>query len=51
MDVRPPGSDSVEFPGRAVAALPQDPQVHRFRGRTLTVAELAETYGLTDIDD
>jgi dehydrogenase/reductase SDR family member 1 len=49
-DAVPPDADSVEFPGRAVAALVQDPNVHRHTGKTLTVAELAEMYGLTDID-
>jgi dehydrogenase/reductase SDR family protein 1 len=46
----PAGSDSVEFPGRAVRALLEDPAVERHAGRTLTVAELAIEYGFGDID-
>ncbi|TYB54745.1 SDR family oxidoreductase [Nonomuraea sp. PA05] len=38
--------DPVEFPGRAVRALLEDPDVGRFAGRTLPVADLAEEYGL-----
>ncbi|MEH1014708.1 SDR family oxidoreductase [Micromonospora sp. CPCC 206060] len=48
---RPPGSDSIEFPGRAVRALLEDPQVSRHAGRTITVADLAAEYGLTDVDE
>lgn len=47
-DHLPPGSDSIDFPGRAVAALLADPEVARFAGRTLPVAELAAEYGFTD---
>lgn len=47
-DEMPPGSDSVEFPGRAVLALLQDPEVGRHAGRTLPVADLAGEYGFTD---
>ena len=43
-----PGTDSVEFPGRAVRALAEDPQVARHAGRTIPVAELAAEYGFTD---
>lgn len=46
---RPPGSDSIEFPGRAVAALLGDPTVARHNGRTIPVAEVAEEYGFTDV--
>jgi dehydrogenase/reductase SDR family member 1 len=45
---RPPGSDSVEYPGRAVRALFEDAAVDRYAGRTLTVAELAAEYGFVD---
>lgn len=45
----PPGSDSVEFPGRAVKALLEDPDVKRHAGRTITVADLAKEYGFSDI--
>lgn len=48
LGARPPGSDSVEFPGRAVRALLDDPAVQRHAGRTLTVAELAAEYGFVD---
>ena len=44
----PPGTDSVEYPGRAVRALFEDPAVERHAGRTLTVAELAAEYGFVD---
>jgi NAD(P)-dependent dehydrogenase (short-subunit alcohol dehydrogenase family) len=45
---RPPGSDSVEYPGRAVRALFEDAAVDRHAGRMLTVAELAAEYGFVD---
>jgi dehydrogenase/reductase SDR family member 1 len=45
---RPPGSDSVKFPGRAVRALLEDAAVERYTGRTLTVSELAAEYGFVD---
>jgi NAD(P)-dependent dehydrogenase (short-subunit alcohol dehydrogenase family) len=47
-DQLPPDTDSVEFPGRAVRALVEDPGVARHAGRTIPVAELAATYGFTD---
>lgn len=47
----PPGTDSIEFPGRAVAALMRDPKVTRHAGRTIPVAELSREYGFTDVDD
>lgn len=49
-DALPPGTDSVEFPGRAVRALLEDSEVARHAGRTLPVAALAEEYGFTDIE-
>lgn len=50
MGERPPGSDSVEFVGRVVRALYADPDASRYAGRTVPVAELAETYGIVDMD-
>lgn len=50
-DALPPGTDSIELPGRAVRALLDDPQVARHAGRTITVADLAAAYGFTDVDD
>lgn len=50
-DALPPGTDSIEFPGRAVRALLQDPDVARHAGRTIPVAELAAEYGFTDVED
>ncbi len=47
---RPPGSDSIEFPGRAVQALLTDPDVQRYSGQTLRVADVAVEYGFRDID-
>jgi dehydrogenase/reductase SDR family member 1 len=43
-------SESPEFVGRAVVALAADPGVARLTGRCLVAAELAETYGFTDVD-
>ena len=43
-------SESPEFSGRAVRALYDDPDVLAVSGRTLVVADLARTYGFTDID-
>jgi len=41
---------SVEFPGRIVAALAADPGVMKRSGGTFISAELAQEYGITDID-
>jgi NAD(P)-dependent dehydrogenase (short-subunit alcohol dehydrogenase family) len=41
---------SVEFPGRVIAALAKDPQVMRRSGGTFINAELAQEYGVTDVD-
>ncbi|MBW8783404.1 MAG: SDR family NAD(P)-dependent oxidoreductase [Novosphingobium sp.] len=41
---------SVEFPGRVIAALAQDPQILARTGGTFINAELAQEYGVTDID-
>jgi NAD(P)-dependent dehydrogenase (short-subunit alcohol dehydrogenase family) len=49
-DASPPGTDSVEFPGRAVRAVMTDPERSRHAGRTLPVADLAAEYGFTDVD-
>lgn len=43
-------TESVEYIGRAVAALAADPQVMARSGRTLTVGDLAREYGFTDVD-
>lgn len=45
----PPGTDSIEFPGRAVRALWHDPDVAQDSGRTITVADLALRYGFDDV--
>jgi dehydrogenase/reductase SDR family member 1 len=47
----PPGTDSVEFPGLAVRALLDDPDVSRHAGRTIPVTDLAKLYGFSDRDD
>jgi NAD(P)-dependent dehydrogenase (short-subunit alcohol dehydrogenase family) len=41
---------SVEFPGLIIAALARDPQVLRRTGGTFIAAELAQEYGIADID-
>ena len=41
---------SVEFPGRVIAALAGDPEVMRRSGGTYIAAELAQEYGVTDVD-
>ena len=41
---------SVEFPGRIIAALAKDPNVMKRSGGTFINAELAQEYGITDID-
>jgi len=41
---------SIEFPGRVIAALANDPEVMKRSGATLITAELARDYGVTDID-
>jgi NAD(P)-dependent dehydrogenase (short-subunit alcohol dehydrogenase family) len=41
---------SVEFPGLIIAALAQDTQVLRRSGGTFIAAELAQEYGIADID-
>jgi NAD(P)-dependent dehydrogenase (short-subunit alcohol dehydrogenase family) len=43
-------SESVEFLGRAVAALAGDPDVGRHAGKFLWACDLAEEYGFTDLD-
>lgn len=41
---------SVEFPGRVIAALAKDPEVLKRSGGTFIAAELAQEYGVTDVD-
>jgi NAD(P)-dependent dehydrogenase (short-subunit alcohol dehydrogenase family) len=41
---------SVEFPGRIIAALANDPELMKRSGGTFIAAELAQEYGITDID-
>ena len=41
---------SVEYPGRIIAALAADPDVMKRSGGTFIAAELAQQYGITDID-
>lgn len=47
---RPKDGCSPEFPGRVIVALANDPDVMRHSGATFITAELAEQYGVTDID-
>ncbi|MEO5586993.1 MAG: SDR family NAD(P)-dependent oxidoreductase [Novosphingobium sp.] len=41
---------SVEHPGRVIAALAADPEVMKRSGGEFITAELAQEYGLTDVD-
>jgi NAD(P)-dependent dehydrogenase (short-subunit alcohol dehydrogenase family) len=41
---------SPEFPGRVIAALATDPDILKRSGATLITAELAQDYGVTDVD-
>jgi NAD(P)-dependent dehydrogenase (short-subunit alcohol dehydrogenase family) len=41
---------SVEFPGRVIAALAKDPEIMKRSGGTFISAELAQEYGITDVD-
>jgi hypothetical protein len=43
-------SESMEFQGRAVAALAGDPKIMEKSGKVFTSADLALEYGYTDID-
>lgn len=43
-------SESVEYIGRAIAALAADPDVHSKTGQLLWGADLAKEYGFTDTD-
>jgi NAD(P)-dependent dehydrogenase (short-subunit alcohol dehydrogenase family) len=47
---RPAEGCSPEFPGRIIAALAHDPDVMKRTGGTFITAELAQAYGITDID-
>jgi NAD(P)-dependent dehydrogenase (short-subunit alcohol dehydrogenase family) len=46
----PQVGSSVEFPGRVIVALAGDPDVIRRSGGTYIAAELAQEYGVTDVD-
>jgi NAD(P)-dependent dehydrogenase (short-subunit alcohol dehydrogenase family) len=49
----PPGfavSESTRYVGRAVAALAQDPNRHRWNQHSVSSAEVAKAYGFTDAD-
>lgn len=41
---------SVEHPGRVIAAMAADPQIMRRSGGEFITAELAQEYGITDVD-
>ncbi|HSA53870.1 MAG TPA: SDR family NAD(P)-dependent oxidoreductase [Yinghuangia sp.] len=41
---------STEHPGRVIAALAADPEVMRRSGGTFITAEVAQDYGITDVD-
>ena len=49
----PPGfaqSESPRYVGRGVAAVAADPERARWNQRSVTAADLARQYGLTDVD-
>jgi len=46
----PSAGSSVEFPGRVIVALAKDPQIMKRTGGTYIAAELAQEYGVTDVD-
>lgn len=49
--VTDPGvGSSMEFPGRVIAALARDPDIMKRSGGTYIAAEVAQDYGVTDID-
>ena len=41
---------STEFPGRVIAALAADPDIMKRSGGTFITAEVAQDYGITDVD-
>jgi NAD(P)-dependent dehydrogenase (short-subunit alcohol dehydrogenase family) len=41
---------SPEYPGRVIAALANDPEIMKRSGGTFITAEVAQDYGITDID-
>lgn len=43
-------SESPELSGRVIAAMAEDPGVARFAGKAVVGAELAVSYGITDVD-
>ena len=43
-------SETPRFIGRAVAALPTDPDRSRWNGQSLSSGGLAQVYGFTDLD-
>lgn len=47
---RPADACSPEFPGRVIAALASDPDVMRHSGGTFITAEMAQEYGVRDVD-
>jgi NAD(P)-dependent dehydrogenase (short-subunit alcohol dehydrogenase family) len=46
----PAVGSSIEFPGRVIAALAGDPEVMKRSGGTYIAAEIANDYGVTDVD-
>lgn len=46
----PSVGSSVEFPGRGIVAMANDPKIMNRSGGTFIVAELAREYGVKDID-
>jgi NAD(P)-dependent dehydrogenase (short-subunit alcohol dehydrogenase family) len=44
------GFESTEFSGRVITALYDDPNLLALSGKTLLTAEIAERYGVTDLD-
>lgn len=47
---RPEDACTPEFPGRVIAAMANDPEIMKRSGGTFITAELAQEYGVTDVD-
>ena len=44
-------AESIEFSGRVIVAMAQDPNISRYSSKVLVGAEYAELHGIRDIDN